>query len=315
MSPPSTMNKPKNKTDKKEAPRLIAENRRARYDYFIEERLEAGLVLQGWEVKSMRAGKAQVAEAYVYLKEGEAFLFGANITPLKTASTHLVPDPDPHPQTTAEQVGAVAAGRQRRAQGLHAGAARPALEGWPRQTRDRPRQGQEAARQTRHRKRSRLAARQGTGNAARLIRNLGGLIVATDYRTKILVPALFALTFTAVVRAAPPPIEAFGRKPAMIDVDINPAGTRLAWIEDDAKMARIVILDLATGKTLRSVGTCAQDQVVGGEVGQRRNGAHRRKHHAHHQHRQEVHRRVAALGGHRRIGRRRPHDAHGRRRA
>jgi SsrA-binding protein len=88
------MNKPiKNKTEKKEAPRLIAENRRARYDYFIEERLEAGLVLQGWEVKSMRAGKAQVAEAYVYLKEGEAFLFGANITPLKTASTHLVPEP------------------------------------------------------------------------------------------------------------------------------------------------------------------------------------------------------------------------------
>jgi SsrA-binding protein len=83
----------KNKPDKKEAPRLIAENRRARYDYFIEERLEAGLVLQGWEVKSMRAGKAQVAEAYVYLKEGEAFLFGANITPLKTASTHVIPDP------------------------------------------------------------------------------------------------------------------------------------------------------------------------------------------------------------------------------
>jgi SsrA-binding protein len=83
----------KNKSDQKEPPRLIAENRRARYDYFIEERLEAGIVLQGWEVKSMRAGKAQVAEAYVYLKEGEAFLFGANITPLKTASTHLIPDP------------------------------------------------------------------------------------------------------------------------------------------------------------------------------------------------------------------------------
>ena len=94
MAPASNMNKPvKNKPDKKEAPRLIAENRRARYDYFIEERLEAGLVLQGWEVKSMRAGKAQVAEAYVYMKEGEAFLFGANITPLKTASTHLIPDP------------------------------------------------------------------------------------------------------------------------------------------------------------------------------------------------------------------------------
>src|SRR4051812_2248666 len=93
-SPRPIMTKPaKNKSDDKEAPRLIAENRRARYDYFIEERLEAGLVLQGWEVKSMRAGKAQVAEAYVYLKEGEAFLFGANITPLKTASTHLVPEP------------------------------------------------------------------------------------------------------------------------------------------------------------------------------------------------------------------------------
>jgi SsrA-binding protein len=92
--PALNMNKPaKNKPEKKEAPRLIAENRRARYDYFIEERLEAGLVLQGWEVKSMRAGKAQVAEAYVYLKEGEAFLFGANITPLKTASTHVIPDP------------------------------------------------------------------------------------------------------------------------------------------------------------------------------------------------------------------------------
>jgi SsrA-binding protein len=88
-----SMNKPTKNKPEKEAPRLIAENRRARYDYFIEERLEAGLVLQGWEVKSMRAGKAQVAEAYVYLKEGEAFLFGANITPLKTASTHLVPDP------------------------------------------------------------------------------------------------------------------------------------------------------------------------------------------------------------------------------
>jgi SsrA-binding protein len=83
-----------NKPDKKEPERLIAENRRARYDYFIEERLEAGLVLQGWEVKSMRAGKAQVAEAYVYLKEGEAFLFGANITPLKTASTHVIPEPN-----------------------------------------------------------------------------------------------------------------------------------------------------------------------------------------------------------------------------
>src|SRR5207344_1796640 len=93
MSPPSIMNKPKNKTDKKEEPRLIAENRRARYDYFIEERLEAGLVLQGWEVKSLRAGKAQIAEGYVYLKDGEAFLFGALVTPLNTTSTHVTADP------------------------------------------------------------------------------------------------------------------------------------------------------------------------------------------------------------------------------
>jgi SsrA-binding protein len=82
-----------NKPDDKEPPRLIAENRKARYEYFIEERLEAGLVLEGWEVKAMRAGKAQIAESYVYLKEGQAFLFGAHITPLKTTSTHVVAEP------------------------------------------------------------------------------------------------------------------------------------------------------------------------------------------------------------------------------
>jgi len=73
--------------------RLIAENRRARYDYFIEERLEAGLVLEGWEVKSMRAGRAQLAEAYVYVRDGEAFLTGAHLSPLRTTSTHKVADP------------------------------------------------------------------------------------------------------------------------------------------------------------------------------------------------------------------------------
>ena len=72
---------------------LIAENRRARYEYFIEERYEAGLSLQGWEVKALRAGRAQLAEAYVYVRHGEAFLFGAHITPLNTASTHVIPDP------------------------------------------------------------------------------------------------------------------------------------------------------------------------------------------------------------------------------
>ncbi|HLK70802.1 MAG TPA: SsrA-binding protein SmpB [Steroidobacteraceae bacterium] len=82
------MSKPAPATD-----RVIAENRRARYDYFIEERLEAGLALQGWEVKSMRAGKAQLAEAYVYMRNGEAFLIGAHLAPLRTVSTHETADP------------------------------------------------------------------------------------------------------------------------------------------------------------------------------------------------------------------------------
>jgi SsrA-binding protein len=73
--------------------RLIAENRKARFDYFIEERYEAGLALQGWEVKSLRAGRAQLTEGYVYLRDGEAFLIGAHIAPLNTASTHIQTDP------------------------------------------------------------------------------------------------------------------------------------------------------------------------------------------------------------------------------
>jgi len=69
----------------------IAVNRKARFDYFIEESYEAGIALLGWEVKSMRAGKAQIAEAYVYLKDGEAYLFGAHISALNSASTHATP--------------------------------------------------------------------------------------------------------------------------------------------------------------------------------------------------------------------------------
>ncbi len=74
-------------------PRVIAENRRARFDYFIEERYEAGLSLQGWEVKSLRAGKANITEAYVYLRDAEVYLLGAHITPLNTTSTHVHADP------------------------------------------------------------------------------------------------------------------------------------------------------------------------------------------------------------------------------
>jgi SsrA-binding protein len=71
----------------------IAENRKARHEYFIESTYEAGLALQGWEVKSMRAGRVQLKEAYVFLKNGEAFLFGAHVSALPTASTHVIPDP------------------------------------------------------------------------------------------------------------------------------------------------------------------------------------------------------------------------------
>ena len=73
--------------------KTIALNKKAKHDYFIEDRYEAGLALNGWEVKSIRAGRVQISESYILLKDGEAFLFGATITPLPTASTHITPDP------------------------------------------------------------------------------------------------------------------------------------------------------------------------------------------------------------------------------
>lgn len=75
------------------APASIAQNKKARFDYFIEDRLEAGLALHGWEVKSMRAGKAQLTDSYVIFRDGEAWLLGSHVTPLNTASTHVVADP------------------------------------------------------------------------------------------------------------------------------------------------------------------------------------------------------------------------------
>jgi len=70
----------------------IALNKKAKHDYFIEDRYEAGIALEGWEVKSLRAGRVQLRDSYVLLKDEEAFLFGALITPLPTASTHIQPD-------------------------------------------------------------------------------------------------------------------------------------------------------------------------------------------------------------------------------
>ncbi len=71
----------------------IALNKRARHDYALEERFEAGLALEGWEVKALREGKAQLVDSYVLIKDGEAWLLGATITPLTSASTHVVADP------------------------------------------------------------------------------------------------------------------------------------------------------------------------------------------------------------------------------
>lgn len=71
----------------------IVQNRKAFHDYFVEERFEAGLVLDGWEVKAIRAGRAQIGDAYVLAKDGALWLIGAHVSPLATASTHVTPDP------------------------------------------------------------------------------------------------------------------------------------------------------------------------------------------------------------------------------
>jgi SsrA-binding protein len=71
----------------------IAENKKARHDYFIEDTFEAGLALHGWEVKSLRAGRAQLTESYVHVRNGEAWLIGAHLSPLASASTHVNTDP------------------------------------------------------------------------------------------------------------------------------------------------------------------------------------------------------------------------------
>ncbi len=72
----------------------IAENRRARYEYSIDERFEAGMVLEGWEVKAVRAGQVQLTDGYVHIRDGELFLIGCRINALRTASTHISPQAD-----------------------------------------------------------------------------------------------------------------------------------------------------------------------------------------------------------------------------
>ena len=72
----------------------IAENRRARFDYHVEERFEAGIVLSGWEIKAIREGQVQLTDGYVVIRDGELFLIGCRINPLRSASTHVHPEPD-----------------------------------------------------------------------------------------------------------------------------------------------------------------------------------------------------------------------------
>jgi SsrA-binding protein len=77
-----------------ESPARIADNKKAGFNYFFEEKYEAGLVLQGWEVKALREGKVQLTDGYVVVKDGELFVIGLQINPLNTASTHVSPIPD-----------------------------------------------------------------------------------------------------------------------------------------------------------------------------------------------------------------------------
>jgi SsrA-binding protein len=80
-------------TKKKQDPSArIADNKKAAYNYFFEERFEAGMVLEGWEVKSLREGKVQLTDGYVVIRNGELFVIGCQITPLRSASTHITPD-------------------------------------------------------------------------------------------------------------------------------------------------------------------------------------------------------------------------------
>jgi len=81
------------KTKKQSESNTIALNKKSRHDFILGERYEAGLALEGWEVKSLRAGRVQLRDSYVIIKDGEAWLLGALITPLPTASTHIQPDP------------------------------------------------------------------------------------------------------------------------------------------------------------------------------------------------------------------------------
>ena len=155
----------------------IARNRRASHDYALTERFEAGLVLQGWEVKAIRAGKAQLVDSYVLLRDGEAWLLGANIAPLPSASSHVVADPQRtrklllHSRELARIFTAI------QAKGFSCVATCDVLEAQPSEMRDRPRQGQEAARQARRGAGPGLAAAESANPQAGTSRKLAPTLI------------------------------------------------------------------------------------------------------------------------------------------
>jgi SsrA-binding protein len=157
----------------------IALNKKAGHDYFIEQRIEAGLALEGWEVKSLRAGRVQLKESYVVVKDAEAYLLGCHISPLPTASTHVQPDPTRtrklllHRRELDRLIGQV----ERAGYTLPDG---PVLEPRPRQAGDRPGQGQEAVRQARLGEGPGLEAGQGTVDEDPLRANYSPLMMSTE---------------------------------------------------------------------------------------------------------------------------------------
>jgi hypothetical protein len=127
----------------------ITVNKKAFHDYFVEEKFEAGIVLEGWEVKAIRAARMNIKESYVIIRSGELFLIGMHISPLPMASTHNHHDPVRTRKLLLHAREIMQADRQGRTRRLRAGANRPALRARPDQAGNRPGQGQETARQAR----------------------------------------------------------------------------------------------------------------------------------------------------------------------
>ena len=150
----------------------ITQNKKARHDFAIEERLEGGLVLQGWEVKSLRAGRVQLRDSYVLLKGGEAWLFGALISPLPSASDPCRTGARTQPQGPPAPPGDQSPHRGGGAKGLHRGGHRALLEEGPRQGRAGPRQGQKGPRQARGGQRTGMGPRAAARPQARRIASL-----------------------------------------------------------------------------------------------------------------------------------------------